>query len=639
VTSLEQPSATATHRRVEAFSLADVTLGAASVFSRSRDAMLHLARIYPVDRVLAVFRANAGIDTLGAEPPGSWEGFGHPDEKAWSAQEYPGRDQAPTENLLRGHYAGHFLSMLSLAYAGTGDPLLREKAAALVSGLGEVQAALAATGRYSHPGFLAAYGEWQFSRLEGFAPYGEIWAPYYTCHKIMAGLLDAHELTGNAEALTIATAMGHWVHQRLEPLDRAHVQQMWSLYIAGEYGGMNETMARLSDVADEPLFLETARIFEQDRVLDAGVAGDDILTDMHANQHIPQLIGYVREYEATGERRYLDAAIGVWRMIVPGRTFAHGGTGEAEVWGPPRTVAGDIGAENAECCATYNLVKLARLLYFHTQDPQYPEYIETARLNQILGSRRAVDSDVSPEVMYMFPVHPGAVPQYDNAGTCCGGTGLESHVSLQDSVFFRAADGSPELWVNLFTDAELTWHEQGVRIALETDGPFGTGVRLRIDELQERPSGVALAVRLRIPRWVAGAPAARIAGEEVTLDAEPGGYARLSRVWHSGDVIELELPMALRATPTIDDPAVHALTLGPTVLVARSDATTMHELPLHGLRLPDHGLRTDAGGDAATEAARTGGVTLGGIRFEPAWLGSDAPYHLYLRDSDHHRMH
>src|SRR5699024_4539679 len=163
--------------------------------------MLDLARNYPVDRLLAVFRANAQLDTRGARPPGNWEDHGHPKEDAWSEHDYPGREEAQTANLLRGHYAGHFLSMLSLAHAATGEE------------------AFAATGRYSQPGCLAAYVEWQFSRLEGFAPYGEIWAPYYTTHKIMAGLLDAYELTGNEQALRIVTKMGQWVHARLSRLD------------------------------------------------------------------------------------------------------------------------------------------------------------------------------------------------------------------------------------------------------------------------------------------------------------------------------------------------------------------------------------------------------------------------------------
>jgi len=609
------------------FPLGDVALGNGSVFARARDEMLHLARAYPVDRLLAVFRVNAGIDTRGALPPGGWEGFGHPEEQAWGEADYPGPEKAQTANLLRGHYAGHFLSMLALAAAGERDRALTDKVDELVAGLGEVQDALSATGRYSHPGFLAAYGEWQFSRLEHLAPYGEIWAPYYTCHKIMAGLLDAHELTGSARALEIVTAMGHWVAQRLGRVDPAQRQRMWSLYIAGEFGGMNETLARLSVAAGVPAFLEAARMFDMDDLIDAGARSEDVLTGMHANQHIPQLIGYVDEYELTGERRYLDAAEGLWHQIVPGRTFAHGGTGESELWGPPDTVAGNIGRRNAETCATYNLLKLARLLFAHTHDPEYMEYTERALLNHILASRRAVRSEVSPEVAYMFPVDPGATPEFDNIGTCCGGTGLENHVKYQESVFFRAADGSAELWVNLLAPARLRWEGVGT-IEIDADYPWGDQARIRVEPSDD---AVRAALHIRIPSWAHGA---RLTIGDEAIAAAPGQYATVDREWRPGDVVDLVLPRTLRTESAVDDPHLQTVVLGPSVLVARSDQTTFLDVPLPERRRTDGGIVPD-GADASEQLRKSGEILVAGVAFRPVWTGSDEKYHMYVRATAH----
>lgn len=626
-----------TATRLRPFALGEVRLGDDSVFVRARDQLLHLARVYPVDRLLAVFRANAGLDTRGAAAPGAWEDFGHPSEEAWSEHDYPGREAAQTANLLRGHYAGHFLSMLAMAAAGEDDPALRAKVSELVAGLAEVQQSLAATGRYSHPGFLAAYGEWQFSRLEAFAPYGEIWAPYYTCHKLMAGLLDAWELTGVRQALNVATGMGHWVSSRLGRLDDERRQRMWSLYIAGEFGGMNETMARLSVAAAEPLFLETARMFDQHELLSAGIERRDILDGMHANQHLPQLIGYVHEYELTGDHGYLDAAIGIWDQVVPGRMYAHGGTGESELWGPADTVAGDIGHRNAETCATYNLLKLARLLFQHTREPRFMEYYERGMLNHILGSRRDIASDTSPEVTYMFPVHPGALPQFDNTGTCCGGTGLENHVKYQDTVFFRGDGPEPELWVNLYTDAELNWRERGLRVRLQSGLPFSGTVRLSVERAGGDTGTTPLSLHLRIPGWVTGPATASIAGRPVQLDAEPGGYATVGRAWAAGDVLTLQLPLGLRAIGTIDDPRLQSLSFGPSVLVARSESTTTIEAALARRRLLDGTILADTGGGADDPGAAlraTGGVSVAGLRFEPVWTGSTERYHLYVRAAD-----
>ncbi|MFI6781634.1 beta-L-arabinofuranosidase domain-containing protein [Micromonospora sp. NPDC050276] len=598
------------------FPLRDVALHD-GVQARAQEQMLHLARVYPVDRALAVLRANAGLDTRGAEPPGNWEDFGHPEEQPWSASDYPGAGVAPTASLLRGHYAGHFLSMLALAYASTGDPAIRDKSDSMVAGLAEVQGALAATGRFSHPGFLAAYGEWQFARLEELAPYGEIWAPWYTCHKILAGLLHAYEHTGSKPALEVAARMGHWAASRILRVDRAQRQRMWSLYIAGEFGGMNESLVILHRYTGEPSFLEAAAAFEMDGLLDAAVAGRDVLDGMHANQHLPMLIGHLTQYEATGDRRYLDAVLTLWDQIVPGRTFAHGGTGEGELWGPADTIAGFVGRRNAESCATYNLLRIARGLFGHTLDGRYVDYVERASLNHIVGSRADVASDTSPEVVYMYPVDPGAVREYDNVGTCCGGTGLESHVKHQESVWF-AAPG--ELFVLQYVPSRLTWAEAGGEVELRTRYPREGRVTLAVDV--DGP----VALHLRIPPWARGRQQVRVNGAAHPAPVSATGFVTVRREFRRGDTVELTLPLPLRLVPTLDDPSLVSLELGPTVLLARDDATTTLSVAPAAHRLLDGSL---AGADSDGDL-----VTVLGHTFEPAWSGGDRRHHMYLRLDD-----
>lgn len=616
---------------------ADVDLAPGSPFAVARERMLRLASEYPVDRVLAVFRAAAGLDTRGAAPPGNWEDHGHPEEEPWGEHDYPGREHALTANLLRGHYAGHFLSMLAKAHAATGEESIRERAHTMVEGLAEVQSALAASGRYSHPGFLAAYGEWQFSRLEDLAPYGEIWAPYYTAHKIMAGLLDAYELTGSDRALEVLEEMARWIHHRLSRVDPAQRQRMWSLYIAGEFGGIGETLARLAACTGDVQHLETAQFFDQDNLLEAGAEGRDVLDGMHANQHLPQLIAYVHEHALTGQERYLATARTLFDQIVPGRMYAHGGSGEGELWGPADAVAGDIGHRNAETCVAYNLVKLAQLLLERTGEERFADYIERALTNQILGSRRAVDSETSPEVTYMFPVHPGALREYDNVGTCCGGTGLENHVTYQGYV---ALAGLEELRLVLLTDATIRWREQGIALQVVTDGLVGGMVSVEI--IDAPVDGADAALSLRIPQWAGPGMTLRLAlaetGEESALPhPAPGQFHSIRRRWRRGDRLQLDLSVGVVATPTVDDPGLHSLSAGRTVLLARSERSTELGLPLRGLRRLDGTL---AGAHWAEEEPAEGAFpvlsleAVDGIDWEPAWSGSDSRYHMYVRAVD-----
>ena len=238
--------------KVAPFPLRNVAITSNSVFDRAKEGMLDYARNYPVDRWLVCFRAQANLlpkDNT-TQPSGGWENFpsGSLDkavEQQWGDAEYTrGQNKNGADGLLRGHFAGHALHMLSQAYAETGEEAILNKINEFVSGLKECRDSLRemkynGKARYSHPGFLAAYGEWQFKALEEYAPYGEIWAPWYTEHKILAGLIAAYEFAGNADALDLAEGIGHWTYARLSKCTKTQLQKMWDIYIGGEYGGMN----------------------------------------------------------------------------------------------------------------------------------------------------------------------------------------------------------------------------------------------------------------------------------------------------------------------------------------------------------------------------------------------------------------
>ncbi|WP_232531911.1 glycoside hydrolase family 127 protein [Microbacterium halophytorum] len=612
------------------FPLSSVRLGD-SVFTRAFEQHLLLYRAYPVDRILAVYRRNAGLDTRGANPPGGWEEYGPaPDAQTWGPREYVrGENTQGAGGLLRGHYGGHFLSGVSMAYASTGETALLEKVDQIVDGLEECRAALAAqeydgAPRYSHPGFLSAYGEWQFSALEEFAPYGEIWAPYYTLHKIMAGLLDAHALAGSAKALELAEGIGHWVHGRLSQCSESQLARMWGSYIAGEYGGMNEVLVELywrSADPDRSEFLRAAELFTLRTLVDACAAGEDTLDGKHANQHIPQFPGYIKLAAETGDEHYLAAAKGFFDMVVPGRAYAHGGTGEGELWGPAGTVAGDIGRRNSESCAAYNMLKVASQLFFNEQNPAYMDYFERTVLNHILGGRRNRESTEGPENLYMFPVQPGARKEYGNGniGTCCGGTGLESHVKYQEGIYFRSADQS-ELYVNLYIASTLTWEETGLELEQVSSYPESETSTLTITAAPSAP----LTMHLRVPAWSRGAEI-RVNGEHAGVDAVPGAYARLEREWQVGDTVTVRIPMTLRAEPTVDRRDIQALMYGPVVLSAASSSVDYLRVSLAD--------RLDLSGDIVRGVRRTDGnvVTLGDFTYEPAYNGKDVAYHMYFQ--------
>ncbi|UOB07725.1 glycoside hydrolase family 127 protein [Streptomyces sp. HP-A2021] len=588
---------------VRPFALHEVSLGG-GVFRAKRDLMLDYARAYPADRILAVFRANAGLDTRGARPPGGWE---------------------TADGNLRGHYGGHFLTLVSQAYADTREAALKTKLDYLVTALGECQQALAEHGspKPSHPGYLAAYPETQFILLESYTTYPTIWAPYYTCHKIMRGLLDAHTLAGNPQALTIAAKMGDWVHSRLGHLPKAQLERMWSIYIAGEYGGMNEVMTDLYALTGREEHLAAARCFDNTTLLRACAEDRDILESRHANQHIPQFTGYLRLFDHTGEAQYAAAARNFWGMVAGPRTYALGGTGQGEMFRARGAIAATLDDKNAETCATYNMLKLSRQLFFHDPDPAYMDYYERGLTNHILASRRDAPSTDSPEVTYFVGMGPGVHRQFGNTGTCCGGTGMENHTKYQDSVYFRSADGNA-LYVNLYLASTLRWPERGLVIEQTSDYP-AEGVRT----LTFREGGGRLALKLRIPSWATAGATVSVNGAPHPAEAEPGTYLTLNRNWRRGDRVRISTPYRLRIERALDDPAVQSLFYGPLLLTAQSPEQRFRTFSFY----KDFTLRGDLA-DAIKPTNRPLHFTTHNLTLAPFHIGDDAPYHAYFTRSE-----
>jgi uncharacterized protein len=502
---------------------------------------------------------------------------------------------------------------------------------------------IAPTDGRRHPGFLSAYPETQFIRLEEFAAYGGnpgIWAPYYTLHKILAGLLDAHQHAGNTQALDVAAKIGDWVHSRLAPLPQAQLDRMWNTYIAGEYGGISDSLAALAALRPGGTdYVATAKRFINNAVYQPVAANTDVLDGRHANQHIPQFIGYLRVFEQTGEPEFHAAAANFWDMVVPHRVYSHGGVGVGEILRARDVIAGSLyqnpqDANHAETCPLYNMLKLSRNLFFHDPDPKYMNYYEQGLFNQILGSRRDVESVTSPMVTYFVPVRPGQRRTYGNVGTCCGGTGMENHTKYQDSIYFKAADESA-LYVNLYIPSTLTWAEKHFAVTQATSFPFEGASTLTVN------GDGPLDIKLRVPSWVRKGFAVRINGEAQRVDARPGTYATLSRKWRAGDRIDISMPFTFRAERTIDNPAVQSIFYGPTLLAVQDDAVGQSlDTGLIKLSFYQH-MKLD--GDLAP--AMTPGTaplhfTTGGYTLAPFFVAdpsadaesrNTAPYHVYVR--------
>ncbi|BFO19452.1 hypothetical protein SHKM778_58400 [Streptomyces sp. KM77-8] len=482
-------------------------------------------------------------------------------------------------------------------------------------------------GAPSHPGFLAAYPETQFIELESMtgSDYTRVWAPYYTAHKILRGLLDAYLATDDGRALDLASGLCDWMYARLSVLPSATLQRMWGLFSSGEFGGIVEAVCDLHAITGRAGHLALARLFDLDRLIDACAANTDVLDGLHANQHIPVFTGLVRLHDETGEERYLTAAKNFWRMVVPHRVYAIGGTSSGEFWKARDVIAGTVTDTTAESCCAYNMLKLSRALFFHEQDPAYMDYYERALFNQVLGSKQDRADAEKPLVTYFIGLTPGHVRDYTpkQGTTCCEGTGMESATKYQDSVYFAQADASA-LYVNLYSASRLTWAEKGVTVTQTTRYPEEQGSTLTVGGGQ-----ASFTLLLRVPSWAAAGFRVTVNGRAVPGAPVPGRYFGIARTWRAGDTVRVSVPFRLRVERTPDDPRCRPC----------SSARSTWSPVIRG--------RTHCGwGCTATRASpaiccpphpgpgHTLHFTLAGIELAPFAEGTEDPTHAYVRRSE-----
>ena len=527
--------------KAKPFPMTNVRLGDGP-FKDAQEVNRRVLHQLPADRLLHNFRVNASLPSS-AEPLGGWE---KPDCE------------------LRGHFTGHYLSACALMYASTGDTELKEKAGTMVAELAKCQAALG-------NGYLSAFPLEFWDRLNARK---KVWAPFYTYHKIMAGMLDLYEHCGNRQALEVLEGMAGWADRWSEPLGEGHMQDVLNT----EYGGMNEVLLNLYAVTGKERYAEVAHRYDKKKFFDPLALHRDELKGLHVNTHIPQVIGAARRYELTQERRYYEIADYFWSEVTSARSYCTGGTSNAEGWlTEPAKLAEELlkSPNTTECCCAYNMLKLTRHVYQWTADPRYFDYYERTLFNHRLGTI----NPESGETMYYLPLNAGSRKVFGaeyGSLWCCTGTGVEEYSKLNDSIYFHDDDG---VFVNLFIASELNWAEKGVRIRQETKFPEQHATRLIV----ETPKPVEMALRIRVPWWAARGGAARLNGKLVGAFSNPGSYLTLTRAWKNGDRVEIELPMSLRAEPLPDDNTLQAFLYGPIVLVGHTgekdlpkDMTTGH---------------------------------------------------------------
>lgn len=507
------------------------------------------------DRMMAGYRLRVGLEP---KAPG-----------------YGGWDDVNSRQLT-GHIAGHYLSAVSLMYAATGDVRFKERADYLVKELKEVQ-------DKRGNGYLGALmdgqgvdGEKLFEevaqgniRSGGFDLNG-LWSPWYTLHKTYAGLRDAYRFTGNKTALEVEIKFSEWAESIVSKMTDVQVQRMLNT----EFGGMNEIFVDLYADTGDVRWLKLSYKFEHESFIEPLRRHQDNLGGTHGNTQVPKLIGSLDRFAYTGQAADLLAAGFFWDRVVQHHTYATGGHGRDEYFGPPDVLGDRVDGRTAETCNVYNMLRLTRRLFALRPDAFYADFQERALFNHILASIDPNDGSTC----YMVPVGRGVQHEYQDmfeSFTCCVGSGMESHALHADGIYYESGD---KLYVNIYAPSIAEWTAMGARLAVETDFPEGESATIKLTV--QSPKEFTLA--LRKPHWVGEGFSVKVNGEAVEAGRSTEGRGRMGRpaeqfpkagsfvdirrTWNTGDTVEIALPKTLRVEPTPDSPQRVAILWGPLVL-------------------------------------------------------------------------
>ena len=672
------------------FSLADVSIDGDNRLTHNRDEALREICSWDVTQQLYNYRDTYGLSTEGYTKSDGWDS---PDTK------------------LKGHGSGHYMSAIAQAYAVATNPeqkaILRKNITRMVNELRECQektfvynkelkrnweardfapeaelremkGTWAAFDEYKkHPelygyGYINAIPAQHCALIEMYRAYNNsdwVWAPYYSVHKQLAGLIDIATYFDDKKicdkALLIAKDMGLWVWNRMHY--RTYVKQdgtqderrakpgnryeMWDMYIAGEVGGMSESLARLSEMVSNPdekaKLLEAANCFDAPKFYDPLSKNIDDIRTRHANQHIPMIIGALGSYKSNQKPYYYNLAENFWRLVQGRYMYAMGGVGNGEMFRQPYTQILSMATNglqegeseaypdiNETCCA-YNLVKLSKDLNCYNPDnAQYLDYIERTLYNQIIGS---LNPD-QYQTCYQYAVGLNATKPFGNEtpqSTCCGGTGSENHTKYQQSAYFA---NDHTLWVGLYMPTTLRWKEKGVTIKQDCLWPAQHSA-IKITEGEGD-----FTLKLRVPYWATQGFSIKVNGKEVAKSYQPSTYVELEQKhWKTGDVVEIDMPFSkhieygadklssdvasLDGTP-LKTSWVGTLMYGPLVM-AGTGAQTWNQATLNiDSRLSNitvgesNGVTTGAGANLLT-------LKLDGKEFQPDYYRNANSTHYY----------
>ena len=486
------------------------------------------------DSLLMPFRQMAGLAAPGTEM-GGWYTY---------RADYDYRKNFDI-GFAPGCHFGQWVSALARGYAISGDPAVRAKVLKL-------------------------------NRLYAQTISGEFYAksrfPAYTYDKLTIGLLDSHTFARDPQALDILerttdTALPYLPSRAVEHdhrwrMDKDPDDASWTW---DESYTLPENMFLASERgAGRRYFDLGTRFLDDDTWFDPLSRNEHVLNGRHAYSYVNSLCSAMLAYFAAGSEKHLHAARNAFAML-QAQSYSTGGWGPDELLRGPGSDALYDSLRNTHHhfetpCGSYAHFKLTRYLLRATGDSRYGDSMERVMYNTVLG---ALPLQADGRNFYYSDYNFDAQRVYKEAHwACCSGTLPQVAADYRINLYLR---GPRSVYVNLYVPSTLRWEEDGAMMSLTQAGGYPYDGKVVFSVAASKPAETTL--HFRIPAWASGAQLSVNGRSQPT--PVPGRFAAVRRLWRSGDLVELILPLPMLLEP-IDPrhPDTVSLLRGPLVLMA-----------------------------------------------------------------------
>lgn len=466
------------------------------------------------------------------------------------------------ECQLRGHYLGHWLSAIAKMYHQTGDLEIKVKADLIVDELEKCQEKNG--------------GQWVGSIPEKYLDWiakGEhVWAPQYTLHKTLMGLIDMYKYTQNEKALQIADRFSDWFYNWTSTFSREKMDDV----LDRETGGLLEAWADLYEVTRNSKYLDLVERYYRQRLFDKLLTDEDCLTDQHANTTIPEILGVARLWEVTGKDVYKQIAVNYFRQAVTERGyFCTGGQTNGESWTPKNEIGSRIGNANQEHCVVYNMIRLADFLLRWTGEKVYGDYIERNIYNGLF-TQQNIETGTALYYLSLLPNSKKDWGSLEEDFWCCFGTVAQAPTLYPELAYYESTDG---LMISQFIPSFYQFEKNNHQVVIEQSFYKNRPSFLIPDTDQisfkiQCEQGTTFNLCIRIPWW---AIETRIEINHEQIDSKryiQDGYIKLTKNWIK-DTISIHFKKQLQLSNTPDVPYLTAFMYGPAVLAGLSDEKTI----------------------------------------------------------------